>query len=244
MSYILPSALPSGWTSSSNVLNGGGGELINVIPHFRRVERMVFPVSGSGTSLVTNGPYLTAGTAAGVAATTTEPAYVSFQTASGTGNQAYIYDSVLTYPVGNNLYWKGLFKIDTLTSIRLWLGMYSGGVLSGYNADDLSAKKIAMFRYSTVAGDVNFQAVLSNGVAQTVTDTGVAADTNVHWFEIWEDTSNNVWHFYIDGNEVAAGMSQTNRPTAIVQGGLAVITTQSAAQPKLFLAYESVQSDK
>ncbi len=58
------------------------------------------------------------------------------------------------------------------------------------------------FRYSTHAGDTNWQAVTADGSAQTVTDTGVAADTNMHVFRVAQ-VSGTGYEFYIDGNLVA-----------------------------------------
>jgi hypothetical protein len=67
------------------------------------------------------------------------------------------------------------------------------------------------FRYSTVTADTNWKAC--NGlVSQTTTDSGVAADTNIHLFEIVCDDSVPNIKFYIDGTLVAT--NTTNLPSA------------------------------
>jgi hypothetical protein len=82
------------------------------------------------------------------------------------------------------------------------------GVLA--NGDTFGTISGAMFRASTSASDTDFQAITSDGSSETITDTGVPIDTNLHLFRVYfPDTSHA--RFYIDGNLVAT--NTTHLPT-------------------------------
>lgn len=86
-----------------------------------------------------------------------------------------------------------------ISSQRIWFGMSNSGTLM--TVDTVSADTAA-FRYSTNAGDTNWQAVVGNSTGSTVVDTGVAVAANAaHWFRIHFGTSKA--KFYIDDVLVA-----------------------------------------
>lgn len=57
-----------------------------------------------------------------------------------------------------------------ITNIRFWIGLFTGTPM----ASDTIPANSAGYRFSTSAGDLNWQAVSSDGVSSQVTDTGIA----------------------------------------------------------------------
>lgn len=113
------------------------------------------------------------------------------------------------YCVGQNI--NGMFDvfIARTTDIRCWIGVSSNSSLT---VSDTPTGSYAMFRFSTVAGDTHWKCVTSNGTSQTVTDSGITADTNSHRFGIQFDDANSKVNFYIDG--VLVGTNATNLPAS------------------------------
>lgn len=116
-------------------------------------------------------------------------------------------------------------RIDTLSNIRVWLGwaVFKNGSGNGVNGDhiensvglanDTPNKTMVAFRYSAGV-DTNWQAVCSvagGSVSQTIVNTGVTVDTNIHLFEISQDYAGQNIYFYID--QVLVAQINTNIPT-------------------------------
>lgn len=102
------------------------------------------------------------------------------------------------------------------TDIRFWVGLASAG--SSLSVSATPSGRYAMFRFSAIDGDSNFQACSSDGSSQTVVDTGIAADMAMHRFGIFFDDVTPGLKFYIDGTLVAT--ITTNLPGA---GGLVYV---------------------
>ena len=101
-----------------------------------------------------------------------------------------------------------VFKLFQTANIRIWCGLSPS--TSIYTSDTAPNNTMAL-RYSTSAGDTNFQFITSDGTTANVTNTGIAADTNWHTLEIIEQAGTNV-RCYLDG--VLAATSSTNMPVS------------------------------
>jgi hypothetical protein len=93
-----------------------------------------------------------------------------------------------------------------ISSQRVWFGLFSGDPM----ASDLPVLHIAAFRYSTAAGDVNWQAVTGGGAA-AVTDTGIAVVADTIYVLKMQVNITTVF-FYI--NDVLVATRTTSLPTS------------------------------
>jgi len=125
---------------------------------------------------------------------------------------------------GKNIHSYHLGRIEgtgLTTTTRVWVGISDGTTNSG-SGSDTPAGKFAMFRYSHNAGDTNWKCITSDGSTLTVTDSGVAADTNPHTFEIqFNDSTPNVV-FSIDGSVVQTITTHLPGNGVLVRRGWAV----------------------
>jgi hypothetical protein len=131
------------------------------------------------------------------------------------GIRTYNTTSYAPVATGQNIELWGSMYITATTDGRFWFGLGSNLVmnaitLGGSDTPSTSSADYIGFRYSTVAGDSNWQCVVSNGfsgsgpgIGDTVVDSGIAADTHSHRFAfVVNDSIPNV-AFYIDGTLVA-----------------------------------------
>jgi len=103
--------------------------------------------------------------------------------------------------------------IGSTVTQRVWIGMFDTALSTAtlFASDTLHANQYVAFRYSTVAGDTQYQCVSCDGTTQKVVSSGVNADTKSHRFVIiCNDSTPNV-QYYIDGVLVAT--ITTNTPT-------------------------------
>jgi hypothetical protein len=112
-------------------------------------------------------------------------------------------------------------SLGALANVRYWLGLAcwnstgTGGntshmVGTSILASDTPNKSLEGFRYSA-GTDTDFQAVaITAGGAQTTVDTGVAADTVIHLFEMTTDSTGTTIYYFIDNVKVAT--ISTNLP--------------------------------
>lgn len=99
----------------------------------------------------------------------------------------------------------------TITSIRIWVGISKFGD-STETSDAPGGALYAMFRFSTGAGDTNWQACTGNGTA-SCTDTGTTvAGSTIYKLTIDYSTAGSVL-FYI--NDVLKVTKTTNLPTGV-----------------------------
>lgn len=123
----------------------------------------------------------------------------SIYTTSSTGAAGFVYGELI-YRVGRGLKISGTLWLSRVTDTRFLFG-----IAAGQNGDDfdIGFDDMAFFRFSTIAGDSNFQCMTGDGTSTTVVNSGVAADLLKHKFAIiFDDVTPNV-KFYIDGVLVA-----------------------------------------
>ncbi len=91
--------------------------------------------------------------------------------------------------------------IGSTVNVRWWIAL--SGLAGAEVGSDSPNMHLAGFRYSTSASDANFMCVTcatTSGGGCTATDSGVAADTNRHLFEVsW---TGSAFQFKIDGTAV------------------------------------------
>jgi hypothetical protein len=191
-----------------------------------------------------------AGTPTNIAGTTSEETLIQWASGAVSGNQGgCAYSAVNDWFTGRNLYWAAYLKDANadMTNQRFYAGMTAvtdGNLTTTYNADTPgTANRLAMFRYSSVAGDTNYQCITGNATSQTTTNSGIAADTAAHVFEIqYNDSIPNVV-FSIDGAVVCT--NTTNLPGNNVRHGtLILVTTQTTAAKNIQVGWVTVTSDK
>lgn len=109
-------------------------------------------------------------------------------------------------------------QLNQTTTSRAWIGIGAivggGATLAADNPlTNVNSQNLCMFRYSTNVPDTNWQAFVgTTGTSFTLVDTGVAADTSSHLFEIQFDGTNVL--FFIDNVQVAK--ISTNVPATSV----------------------------
>lgn len=112
-----------------------------------------------------------------------------------------------SYVTGRNLKYLAEFYYTAVADNQNWIyfGEPPGNYLTGVGNTPAAASGLtyAGFRFSTGAGDTNWQALSGNGATDVITDTGIAPGTGSHQFAvIFNDTTPNIT-FYIDGSLVA-----------------------------------------
>jgi hypothetical protein len=113
------------------------------------------------------------------------------------------YNGALMYCIGTNLqFWYNGY-VTSLSDCRFFAGL-SNTVGQTWPASDSPSGKFAMFRFSSIASDTNFQCITSDGSTLTVVDSGVAPVANTgNVFAIEFVDSTPAVNFYIDGALVA-----------------------------------------
>jgi len=133
-------------------------------------------------------------------------------TSAATTNQFSGYaDATFNWRTGNNLYLYEGLSISTTSNIRFLVGWSDTSYSTMSQSDTVAASNSIYFRYSTAAPDTNYQIVMCGGSACTVTNTGVAANTSNHRFEI-QEVSAGTWNAWIDGSQVLTNAT-INAPT-------------------------------
>lgn len=188
-----------------------------------------------------------AGTASAINGTISEEPMVQWASGAVSTNQAgFASNTASDWFSGRNIYWGAYIKNANadLTNQRFWVGISNTPTPANFNSDTPgTTQKIAMFRFSSVVPDTNYQCVTGNASAQTVTNSNIAADVNSHVFEIqMNDAVPNVV-FYIDGVQVCTN-SATLPGNNVSMSSLGLITTQTAAAKNIQVGWVSTQSDK
>lgn len=238
---------------ASNTLSLSSKTLVN--PRVLGPRRWTYSIASGNTTATLNAganPEVAtqAGTASAIAATTSEEAFIQWASGAVSGNQAgWSYNSLNDWFTGRNVYWGAYLKDANadLTNQRLWMGLTAvtdGNNTTTYNGDTPGVtNRLAMFRFSSVVPDTNWQCVTGNASAQTTTNSNIAADVNSHVFEIQYNDSTPSVLFYIDG--VLVCTNTTNLPGNNQRmGALGVLTTQTTAAKNIQLAWQMITSDK
>lgn len=207
-------------------------------PNDRRTTQITYP--GSGTTFNLLGDIATAGTAGtAVAATTTEPGMLNYAT-TATINTVNHVSGNTNYNTSNNIVYQSYVAIPVNTVVRVWVGT-SNQTAATMSASANPAGYYAAFRYDTVAGDVNYQCITKNNVAQNIIDSGIAPGTVGHKLEIIESLTEVV--FRIDGVRVCR--STTNLPAAnTMMRYTNTVTTLEAIIKNLRVGWIYIESNK
>lgn len=130
-------------------------------------------------------------------------------------NQSYFYNNSTRLDItrGSLQWFKSRAAISTTSTISNWVCVTDQNPASVFFPDNPSSANLIGFRYSTNAGDTQYQCVCSNGAASTIVSSGVNADTSEHIFQFL--VSGSTVTFYIDGTLVAT--ISTNVPAAATQ---------------------------
>jgi hypothetical protein len=150
------------------------------------------PVGKVGASYVTQGLTATNLTlvGAGVALTKTANStasivnstgnYVQIKTSATNGNTASFTNTNVVQGQLNPILKTTIQTYTTIASQRIWIALTSAS-LSTTDAVGASTIKFVGVRYSTSAGDTNFQCVSGNGTTASAIDTGVAVTANTSY---------------------------------------------------------------
>ena len=105
------------------------------------------------------------------------------------------------------------FSLETTTDVRFATGLSDANANAGITGDDPAESMLAL-RYSTSAGEDSFMFVVDDGTTQTVVDTEVPIDTDVHTFEVRWTSTTDCWLvlYDVNGVEEAAEQFTTNLP--------------------------------
>jgi hypothetical protein len=170
---------------------------------------------------------VTAGTVSTATSTATEPVTTNYATAATTGQIAgYGTNGFSVTRIGRVTYFSALVKLDETAQERAWVGLTTRA-FSTMMGSDTPIDTVA-FRRSTIAGDTNWQCYSSSGAANGVTDSGVAADTAVHLFEL-EFEGSDV-RYYIDGVLVATRNTDMPASGTNVFPNIGVLTNENVAK--------------
>ncbi len=127
--------------------------------------------------------------------------------------------------------WNPRFRVtvktgSSIADVRVWIGLSSSSPPYG---DDNSANHGALLRYSTVAGDTTWQAVTSDGAAQTVTDTTLTVATSTAYqIEIAIDDGAGTVEFVVNGKRLSATANLPGASTNLLTWALIFAAAASA----------------
>lgn len=193
--------LPPVWAAGGG--SGGGGST----PQTKRFQQdYVNQYNGGSTGLDGPADAGTMGTFFGKVNANASHGFIEKRIPGGAGSLAgFFMNAGFNYfYMGKNL---GMFAdvmADRITDCRHWVGLCeSGGPDTAFGGSDNPAQNYIAFRFSTGAGDTNYQAICHDGSSATIVDTGIPGDTSSHRFAIVCDDTGASVKFYIDGNLVA-----------------------------------------
>jgi hypothetical protein len=191
--------------------------------------------SNLGDQADTNGT----GTKTAIATTTTEPAQLDYATTASNGNYTNIFGNT-NYNSSSNPDFQTYVALTATTNTRLWLGLTDQSSTT-MSAAANPAGSYASFRYDTSASDTNYKCVTKAGTTQTIVDSGTAAGTVGHKFEVILTSAQA--EFKIDGNDVCN--ITTNIPAAnVLMRYNDSVTTLAAAIAHLRIAWAYIESDR
>jgi hypothetical protein len=194
------------WEPQTPAGGGGGGGM----PALFTQKMILFGLPGANSMSLLGLVLNVDGTQSGIAATSTAPhRAIRYTSGSTSGN-----DAGLTAPAAQGVFrrnevFRAYAGLGATTNVRFWVGL--SGLPGLEMGSETPNQHQAAFRYSTAAGDTNFQCVTCvGGGSCTVTNSGVAADANRHLFEVaWTGTA---FQFKIDNSLVCT--HTTNLPAS------------------------------
>lgn len=191
--------------------------------------------SNLGDQADTNGT----GTKTAIATTTTEPAQLDYATTASNGNYTNIFGNT-NYNSSSNPDFQTYVALTATTNTRLWLGL-TDQASSTMAAAANPAGSYASFRYDTSAGDTNYKCVAKAGTTQTIVDSGTAANTTGHKFEVILTSTQA--EFKIDGNDVCNITTNIPAANALMRYNDSVTTLVSAVA-HIRIAWAYIESDR
>jgi hypothetical protein len=188
----------------------------------------VLAQSGNGTWTVRGEYTAVTGTLAVIAAGTTWPTLNGY-TSSTSGSEARVAGGYTNYKTNQGRGWVFRFiaKASDLTNARYYFGVTNQTSTTMSAADD-PAGDYAGFQFSSVRPDTNLMCVTKDGTTQRATDSGLAADTNPHLFEIVA-TPTSV-QFWIDGVLRATHAAELPRSAQAMRFAMTVTPTADEAK--------------
>lgn len=137
---------------------------------------------------------------------------------------------------------------QTSSAKRVWIGLTDETTANQLNSDTPAAD-FAAFRYSTVAGDTDWQCVTGDGVSVHVSPSGQTINTTTRTFEIEIDKNGGDVRFYIDNNLVCTHQSTDNLPGSLGHTNMRAISrgknlTAGATATGIRNGYIFIRSDK
>lgn len=218
-------------TAASNGSAGGGlPNGVTLTPNRRQCSSQVATTAATSlTSTGWAGPTITAGTGT-VTASSDDGSFrcLSLTTGTTSGNAVTVlggFNEIGSGTTGKPIF-AAHFEFVSTANIRIWVGL-AGADLSA--TDNPTTIRTAGVRFSSVAGDTNFQCVTSSGSASTVTDSTVAPSTNTFVHDVVIDFSDGAnCKFYIDG--VLKATNTTNLPAGALGPAISVTTNTTAGK--------------
>lgn len=198
-------------------LNSGSKSSVgNATANFRYIKT---PEGSSGFSMISgysNNP-ATIGTAGSIPSSATDTNYATLTSFSTAGSFAGLvtYGGTLNGPtLGALSFFQTKAGLLQTANCRWWLGYCNTNSQNDPAlAADNPAKQLVAFRYSSNAGDINFQCYVSIDATNfTTVDSGILADTKGHTFIIQSVNNGATIKFFIDGALVAT-VSNSNIPS-------------------------------
>lgn len=113
-------------------------------------------------------------------------------TTAAANNDAYFTTNNAPCSMGHSPFSMFKFKLSDTTNIRFFSGLSASAITTVQGSDDPGINHIGI-QFSTNRGDTTFKITRSgNPGPSVVVDTGVAVDTNAHYFSIDVDSSGNI----------------------------------------------------
>ncbi|MBV8206584.1 MAG: collagen-like protein [Acidobacteria bacterium] len=202
----------------------------------------------------------TLGTLTYVNASVNSPFYVNVQSGSSASSQAFVGQTRGYFIFGSsayNLTWTSRVGVDDgaggVSNIRMWVGMQYYGVSdASEGSSDSCAGDCAIFRGSSVAGDLYWQACVSRatyGRATVCYPTSIPFNATTHTFKIQEHNG-STWYFSIDGasqlcigSDSGCQSANGSTPSNTVLGDINLLTTLGGAK-NLRYFWTQVESDR
>lgn len=217
-------------TAPLEALYGSGLWLRNAFqPHFGATRRWggVSQTNPSDSTLVAFGP-MVAPTVLGTAAASSADSarmMVSYTTAAVANDLAGWSGSYAqTRPSYGPSYAVSVRTHSDITSTRIWVGWTNAAL----TADTNNSNHLCAFRYSTAAGDTNWQACRSNGTAQACTDTTVAVAASTTYELAIDGQVSGRCSFYVNG-VLRATTTSGSTSSAVTVGPQTTVETLAAA---------------
>ena len=224
--------------------SGSGGSLIGVRKYaFVYLSGSAAP-AGSGDIATATSP---TGAVAGIIANRQAASYQYTSASSGSfaGLNGGSTATNAQWVFGRNINFFCEACLGQTVTERMWLGVFDIALTTTTLAgsDTTHSNQYAAFRYSTTAGDSDWQCVTCDGTTQNVVSSGVAVDTKSHRFLIViNDSIPNVL-FIIDGTTVAT--LTTNLPTTSAVNAYYVtgLASTAAVNSDFFWTQVQLQAD-